>query len=51
MSGRLSAQTETISGLREERKFLTNLLAGDESSRELDIIEGVEKVMTEALAG
>ena len=51
MSGRLSAQTETISGLREERKCLTNLLAGDESERELDILENVKKVMKEALAG
>merc|ERR1712106_1241227 len=51
MSGRLSAQTETISELREERKCLTNLLAGDECERELDILENVEKVMKEALAG
>merc|ERR1711892_339102 len=51
MSGRLSAQTETISGLREERKCLTKLLAGDESERELDILENIEKVMKEAMAG
>merc|ERR1712123_281984 len=49
MSGRLSAQTETISGLREERKCLTNLLTGDECERDLDILENVEKVMKEAL--
>merc|ERR1712106_157180 len=49
ISGRLSAQTETISGLREERKCLTNLLAGDESERELDNLENVKKVMKEAL--
>jgi len=48
MSGRLSTQTETISGLREERKCLTNLLACDESK--LDIFENVKKVMKEALA-
>merc|ERR1711892_33550 len=51
MSGRLSAQTETIPELREERKCLTNLLAGDECERELDILENVEKVMKEAIAG
>jgi len=50
ISGRLSTQTETISGLREERKCLTNLLAGDESERALDILENVKKVMKEALA-
>merc|ERR1711892_1217782 len=51
MSGRLSAQTETISGLREGRKCITNLLAGDESETERYILENIEKVMKEAMAG